>query len=149
MSNEIELLIGEVDTINSQIFELQKTISDKVNALSVKRMKAQELLDEKISQEALSQLSSKEYGCGTANIETDNYKIKAVVSKTVKWDEDILRKIAKKISDAGLDPEAFIKYKLSVSETAFKGYPDAVKQEFVPARSVEPSKPKITYERKV
>ena len=148
MSKNIEVMIAEVDKLDDQIFELNQTIADKVNALQNKKAEMKSMLDIEIAKAAASDLKDKDYGCGTATIETLRHKIKIVVSKKVKWDEDMLRQVANQIRTAGQDPEAFIKYKLSVSETAFKGFPENIQEAFVPAREVTPSVPKITIERK-
>lgn len=148
MTKDIDAMIGEVNLYDQQIFDLQQTIADKVHALTQARNEAKEKLDLEITKLAMKELKGKDYGCGTANIETPLYKIKTVVSKSVKWDEDILRRIAGQIKEAGQDPEVYIKYKLSVSETAFKSFPEPIQQAFIPARTVEPSSPKITIERK-
>ena len=143
---EIEKLINDIDTINNDIHELNQTIAVELNGLNNRKATLQAELDDHILKS--SDFSGKEYGCGTVNIDTEHFKIKTVVSKKIKWDEKALRTVANQIKDAGQDPEAFIKYKLSVSETSYKGFPDAIQQAFLPARSVEPSAPKITIERK-
>jgi signal recognition particle GTPase len=147
MSN-IEPLIEEVEKYNAEIHRLQQTISAQVFELNQKKTEVQDKLNKEIFEAVKADLAGNDYGCGTANSETANFKLKVVVSKKVKWDEDELRKVAEKIKAAGRDPEEFIKYKLSVSETEFKKFPDVVQYEFLPARSVEPSAPVITYERK-
>jgi len=148
MSQQIEKLIAEVEGFNQEIFALNQTIADKVYALNEKKSKAQEALNTEIAKAAHKELVDKEYGCGTANIETPQFKIKAVVSKKVKWDEKQLHTIKNQIIASGQNPALYIKEKLSVSETSYKDFPDSVKEVFLPARTVEPSAPKITYERK-
>jgi len=148
MTQVIEELIAEVEGTSQQIFELQQTIADKVNALNAIKQEAQTRLNDAIFEVAKETLKDKDYGCGTANIETPQFKIKTVVSKKIKWDETLLKGIAEQIKDAGQDPEVYIKYKLSVSETAYKDFPEKIQDVFTKARTVEPSAPKITYERK-
>jgi len=144
----IDDLINELEGLNSEIHALNQTIAAPLFELNQKKREAQAKFDLEAAKLATEQLCGKDYGCGTANIETALNKIKVVVSKKVKWDEAELRKVMDKIKAAGRDPEEFIKVKLSVSETEFKKFPDAIQAEFVPARSVEPSAPVVTYERK-
>lgn len=148
MANNIETMIKEVDKYDDQIAELKASIADKVDALCAKRDEINNLLNFEITKQATEELKNEDYGCGTANIETDRYKVKVVVSKGVKWDEDILRKIAVQIREGGQDPEDFIKYKLSVSETDYKKFGDNIQAVFEPARTIQPSKPVIKIERK-
>lgn len=148
MSQQIEKYIVEVEALNQEIYNINQTIADKVYELKQKKTTIQNKLDAEIAKVAAKELKDKEYGCGTANIETPHFKIKTVVSKNVKWDEKILKGIKQQIIAAGQNPEIYIKEKLSVSEAAYKGFPDDIKEVFLPARTVEPSAPKITYERK-
>lgn len=148
MSKNIEAMIAELDGIDNDINKLTQSIKGELDILSEHKMRVKARLDEAITKEARKMLKDKDYGCGTAHIDTDLFDIKAVVSKKVKWDEKELRKTANKIRAAGQDPEVYIKYKLSVTETAFKGFTDDIKAEFEPARTVEPSAPKITITRK-
>lgn len=149
MSNKIEKYLNDIDAVQAEINNLMSPIEKKLNELQSKRDELEIKMKTDIAKMAMDQLKDKDYGCGTANIDLSNHKVKVVVSKQVKWDEDKLKGIANKIRDAGQNPENFIKYKLSVSETAFKGFTEAIQNEFLPARTVEPSKPKIMLERKV
>lgn len=148
MTQNIETMIGEVDKLDDEIYKLEQTIADKVSGLRAKRNEMNDLLQAQIIKEASEDLKDKDYGCGTANIETGRHKVKVTVSKKVKWDESQLSGIRQQIIDGGQDPSAFIKEKLSVSETAYKGFDPEIQKVFEPARTVEPSKPVIKIERK-
>lgn len=141
-------MIKEVDGLDDQIAALEASIADKKSGLVNKRNEIKDLLNAEITKEAMEQLKDNDYGCGTANIETDRYKVKVTVSKGVKWDEVVLRNIAEQIREGGQNPEDYIKYKLSVSETDYKKFGDNIQAVFEPARTVEPSKPVIKIERK-
>ena len=149
MTKTIEEMISDIEKIDDQIFEINQTIADKVASLNKKKEDIKKSLDEEVSKIAIVELKDKDYGCGTANIETDRYKVKVTVSKKIKWDQSALRNVANQISVAGQDPEDFIKYKLSVSETDYKKFPDEIQKAFEPARTVEPSVPTVKIERKV
>lgn len=144
----IETMIDQINDLDRKIFDLEKTIADKKSGLVKKKNEMKALLDAEIAKQASVQLKDKDYGCGTATIETALHKIKLVVSKKVKWDEKQLFSIREKIVEAGKNPNDFIKEKLSVSETAYKEFDDEIKEVFEPARSVEPSAPVIKIERK-
>ncbi len=148
MSKNIETMIAEVDKLDDQIFELNQTIADKVNAIQTKKAQLKSMLDVEIAKAATEELKGKDYGCGTATIETARHKIKVVVSKKITWDEGQLHGIRDLIIAAGENPLSFIKEKLSVSETTYKYFPEDIQKIFEPAREVTPSAPKITIERK-
>tara|TARA_R110000851_G_scaffold111570_2_gene235093 strand:+ start:507 stop:953 length:447 start_codon:yes stop_codon:yes gene_type:complete len=148
MTNNIETMIAEVDKVDDELFNLEQTIADKANTLRAKRSELNSELKELIATRAMEQLRDKDYGCGTANIDLARHKVKVTVSKKVKWNEEILRDVANQIKEGGQDPEDYIKYKLSVSETSYKGFGDNIQKVFEQARTVEPSAPVIKIERK-
>ena len=108
---EIDDRIDDIESIDLKIYELQKTIAPKIEELTARKREIEDVLNTLIMREAMKQLSQNDYGCGTANIETMTHKIKAVVSKKIKWDEGKLRNIAEQIRSAGQDPETYISYK--------------------------------------
>lgn len=147
MSKEDEL-IQEMAFVDLEISKLMATIADQVRVLKDRKDTAEKQFKELVSQKARTQLDNKPYKCGTTYIETDQYKIKAVVSKTVKWDEAELLKTEAQILEAGKNPKDFIKYKLSVGEREYDKFPDPIKEVFKKARTVTASAPTITYEMK-
>jgi len=148
MTKVINDLIGDIEKYDQEIIELNSTIAEKLKDLLDNRAIAQTLLDTEIVSQVKDKFGLLDYGCGTVNFETDNFKIKTTVSKKIKWDEAMLKDISKQIIAAGKDPEVYIKCKLSVAESVFTSFPDAIKQTFAPARSVEPSAPKFKIEGK-
>lgn len=139
----IETMVNQIEKLDREIFELEQTIAEKKAGLVKKRDEMKGLLDAEIAKEAAAQLKGNDYGCGTATIETALHKIKVTVSKKVKWNESKLHDIKVLIAAANKNPADYIKEKLSVSETDYKKFPDDIQAVFEPARSVEPSAPKI------
>lgn len=147
MSN-IDEMIAQIDEINGTIFKLQSPIAAQIFDLEQRKKELQEQVTKAAYEQAREPLSQNDYGCGTVNFETAHFKIKTVVSKNVKWDDKELRNVEQQIKTAGQDPEAYITYKRSVSETAFKKFPENIQNAFLAARTLEPSAPKVTWERK-
>ncbi len=137
MANNLDNLLSSLEAIHLKLDELKK-----------EKVQLESALAESVSQDVSAQLADKDYGCGTANIQTDSFKLKVVISKDVKYDQAKLADLFDKIKESGDDPFEYIKVKYDVSETAYKNWPSNIRQAFEPARTVEPSKPKITFERK-
>ena len=91
-------------------------------------------------QQIQEQLKDKDYGCGTANIDGAKF----VVAKTVKWNQDGLRKLYDQIKLSNENPDEYIKTKYDVSEAAFTHWPTPIRESFETFREVTPSKIKIT-----
>ena len=146
--NNIDKLISEIHKAEDKLFALNQTIIKEKSAIEVELNKAKEDLNQEIIKNVSDQFTHKEYGCGTANIETEGYKCKVSVAKKVKWNEDRLREIARKITVAGQNPESYIKYKLSVSESDYSSFENPIKNAFKAARTVEAGEAKVSYEMK-
>lgn len=134
-------------TVDDVISEIQ-FIDEQIKNLQKKRTDFESSLNEFIGDDVAKQLAGKDYGCGTATVDTNNYKVKYVVSKRVKWDQDGLKLLAEQIAASGEDPYEYIKVDFDVSETAYKNWPSKYQKAFEPHRAVESSKPKVSFERK-
>ncbi len=137
MSNEI------LNKLLLSIKEADEAIENFKRAKAIHENELQNLLSEDVTK----QLADKDYGCGTANIQTDKFKIKCVISKKVEYDQKQLGDIFDRIQKSGENPLEYMKVKYDVAETAYKNWPSNIKSVFEPARSVEQSKVKITFEK--
>jgi len=133
-----------VDDILDHLKELDFQMSE----LDKKKADALATLNFYIENDVNAQLADKDYGCGTANIETEKYKVKYVVSKKVKYDQAELYNIVQRIINSGANPDEYVKISYDVAESKFKAWPSNIQEEFLKARTVETSKPRISYEVK-
>ena len=126
-------LLHQKQKLLDQLAPLQKelgTVEDQINAAVAVPLKAA--------------MEGKK-DTGTVKFDVDGIAVKAVVPKTVKWDQEKLAGIFQKIASAGDDPGQYIETKYGVSETAYKKWSDPVKKVFLPARTVVPGKPKLEF----
>jgi len=137
MTNNLDNLLGSIEAVNIQLDKLKR-----------EKTQLEATLAESVADNVCSQLSDKDYGCGTATIDTDAYRVKVVISKDVKYDQEKLAILFDKIEQSGDEPREYIKVKYDVAEAAYKNWPSNIRQAFEPARTVEPSRPKITFEKK-
>lgn len=144
MQNTAEAVNLTVDNVLAEI----ESIDTQIESLKQRRLTFETDLNGFIATDVAEQLQGKDYGCGTANVDTPEFKVKVVVSKKVKWDEKQLANIYSMIQAANEDPLDYIKLSYDVPETAYKAWPEKITKVFEPARTVETSKPKVTFERK-
>ena len=144
MSNTQASVNFTVDSVLSDMSDIDYRIEE----LKRQRLALETDLNGFISADVTEQLSGKDYNCGTANVETPEFKVKCVVTKKVKWDEKQLAGIYEVIKASGENPSDYIKLSYDVSETAYKNWPEKISSVFQPARTVETSKPKFSFERK-
>ena len=79
---------------------------------------------------------------GAVRFEDNGFVVLADLPKRVKWDQEKLRHAIEIIrSSWNDDPADYVKTKLEVSESAYANWPRAVRELFLPARTVETGKP--------
>lgn len=85
---------------------------------------------------------------GTHRQHDGEFVAKIEVPKKVEWDDDKLLAVCHQLEKLGEDPAEFVTFRPTVSETAFKSWPERFRVLFMPARTTKPGKVKITLSRK-
>ena len=117
--------------------EATKAMCDK----NIKQHKA-ELLNRR-EKEIQQLLKAKDEPFGDVKIIVGNREIKVNVPKKVAWEQKKLAEKRKLIVEAGDNPDVYIDTEYSVSETAYKKWPDDVREFFQDARTVSAGNPSI------
>ena len=100
-----------------------------------------------INDKAMVDLRTKTLDSGTAHVIEDGIDVVVTIPKKVDWDQDELTKSVEAVQSWGEDPGEYVTTKLSVSETAYKAWPNAIKKIFQPARTMAPGKPKFAFKK--
>lgn len=103
---------------------------------NIKLAKA-ELLERR-EKEIKALLKAKDEPFGDVTIIVGNHKVKVNTPKKVTWDDKQLAKKHAEIVASGENPEMYLKVKYDVSETAYKNFPQEVRDYFASARTVTP-----------
>lgn len=117
--------------------EATKAMCDK----NIKQHKA-ELLNRR-EKEIQQLLKAKDEPFGDVKIVVGNREVKVNVPKKVSWEQKKLAEKRKLIVEAGDNPDVYIDTEYSVSETAYKKWPDDVREFFQDARTVSAGNPSI------
>lgn len=117
--------------------EATKAMCDK----NIKQHKA-ELLNRR-EKEIQQLLKAKDEPFGDVKIIVGNREVKVNVPKKVTWEQKKLAEKRKLIVEAGDNPDVYIDTEYSVSETAYKKWPDDVREFFQDARTVSAGNPSI------
>lgn len=117
--------------------EATKAMCDK----NIKQHKA-ELLNRR-EKEIQQLLKAKDEPFGDVKIIVGNREVKVNVPKKVSWEQKKLAEKRKLIVEAGDNPDVYIDTEYSVSETAYKKWPDDVREFFQDARTVSAGNPSI------
>ena len=78
---------------------------------------------------------------GTKTTHDGEYVVKICAPKRVDWDQSALASLWKTIGDTAAE---YIKIKYDVSEAAYKAWPEVIRKEFEPARTVKPGAVMVT-----
>jgi hypothetical protein len=131
----------------TQIIDELRLLEANIKLLKAQKADMEQALATMFEDDIRDKLSGKDYGCGTATIKTDDYKLKFTVSKKVKYDQSKLPDIEQMIANAGDKPERYMKREYKISENDFKQWPLDIQKVFEGVRTVEPSKPKLKIEK--
>jgi uncharacterized protein len=138
-------LILQKEKCKQDAAELMATIRTQLDAFDETQKEIDKQIETKVSEIGKQKLSETQKDTGTVNFPLEGVTVKVTVSKTVKWDQEGLAVLCEKIKSAGDIPGNYIKTSFDVSETKFKEWPDAVKQAFMPHRTVAAGKPRYEY----
>ena len=138
MSNRtLSNVLDDLSEVDDDLMELKKKRADLVKESLVR-----------MSDDIRTQLHGKDYGCGTANVDAGEYKVKVTVPKKVIWNQDTLKLVRDEIVKQGGDPTEYMKVKFDVSETAYTNWPSHIQASFEPAREVKAGTATVKYEVK-
>lgn len=103
----------------------------------------------KYTDEIARAYSAKGVSTGSVTIVDGEYVLNVTTPKIVDWDDNLLRHAEATIRDSWKgDPEEYITLKRTVSEAAYKAWPEAIKTLFSAARTERAGKPKVKITRK-
>lgn len=98
--------------------------------------------DLKFSERAKALRAAKGVDTGTVRFDDGASVVISDLAKRVKWDQPILRQIARTIADEWKeDVNEYLTVKLDVPESRFKAWPASIRAIFEPARTVETGSP--------
>lgn len=132
---DIEKYYNDLEETNKQLAELKK-----------RKVVLEDAIIDNFAEKFNDLLSQKPEPFGAANVVFGEFDMTYTSPKKVTWDQAELAKLHKKISEHE-DASVYIKTEYSVSETAYKNWPEDIKAAFLPARSVSNGKSTIEIEK--
>ncbi|WP_209426932.1 hypothetical protein [Pararhodobacter sp. SW119] len=83
---------------------------------------------------------------GTVRIVDGDFTVVADLPKRVDWDQDRLAEMVEYIRTAGGDPTQYVDIAFKVPERKYAAWPDVIRMDFEPARTVGHGKPSFHLE---
>lgn len=81
---------------------------------------------------------------GTVRFEQDGVTIVADLPKRVDWDQALIADLVERIRAGGDDPGQYVEIAIKVPERKYTAWPDHIRRQFEPARTVRTGKPSIS-----
>lgn len=81
---------------------------------------------------------------GTVRLVDGEYTVVVDLPKRVEWDQDRLAAVVERIRAAGDDPTQYVDIAIKVPERKYTAWPDAIRANFEPARTVGHGKASFT-----
>lgn len=123
--------------------EIDTNLNEALAWLKQIRAKFDTALEQSYGEQARKALADSGRDVGTTYITDGALRIKFELPKRVSWDQQQLNAIAERIVAAGDPIHDYMDIDLSVSEARFNNWPETLKEQFAPARSVKPGKAKF------
>ena len=98
-------------------------------------------LDQRYAEQAKAVRQANGRDFGVCHLNDGALRVTVDLPKKVTWDQTQLSATAARIAANGDEVADFIDVDYSVSESRFNNWPPALKEQFVPARTVKPGKP--------
>lgn len=117
--------------------ELNGAAIDKANAASYEKRIKDEVI-RRYNERLANELRNKEEPFGTVHLDA----VKFTVPKKVDWDQAALADLYKEIGDTAHE---YMDVSYKVREAAFKNWPSAIQDAFIPARTVKPGTIQIEF----
>jgi len=81
---------------------------------------------------------------GTVRFDYDGVTVVADLPKRVDWDQALIADLVERIRAGGDDPGQYVEIAIKVPERKYTAWPDHIRRQFEPARTVRTGKPSIS-----
>lgn len=122
----------------------ERNVDEAIAYLKQLRAKLDAAKVQRFGEQARAALRDSGRDFGTAHVNDGPLHVKYELPKKVSWNQTILKEMAERIVASGDKVEDYIDVKLSVSESRYTNWPQALQEQFAAARTVEEGKPSIT-----
>ena len=124
-----------------QIADLLSEFAELAADTKAKGAKIAEAIAIRFEPLAAAERHAKKKDTGSVTVAVDGFKCVSDIPKKVEWDQDKLSDAVSELIAMERNPDNFVAYEYSVSETGYSQMEPEIKALFTPARTVKPGKP--------
>ena len=133
---------GELAERSSEsLFQLKNDAADLLAAAKAIVEHVDRALDLRYAQRAHQLRLAAGKDTGVVHFDDGHVRITADLPKKVEWDQALLANLDARIAANGDNPREYIDVSYRVSETKFSAWASALREQFIPARTVKVGKP--------
>lgn len=138
----LTLPLTDVAALPSDVlFQLKNDAADLLSAAKAIVEQIDRALELKYASEAQSQRLAAGKDTGVVHISDGAVRVTADLPKKVEWDQSKLAEIVSRIAAAGDNPAEYVEISYRVSESKFSAWPQMLRDQFAPARTLKIGKP--------
>ena len=120
--------------------QLQATASDRLKAEKHIADLIDQAIDLKFAERARALRLAEGKDTGIVHFDEGRIHVSADLPKKTEWNQTLLTDMARRIATAGEDPSQYIDVSYRISETKYLAWPDHLRNQFQPARTVKTGK---------
>ena len=133
---------GDLAAHSSEVlFQLKNDAADQLTAAKAKADHVDRAIEFKFADRAHGLRLEAGKDTGVVHFDDGRVRITADLPKKVEWDQALLANLEARIAANGDNPREFIDVSYRVSETKFSAWASALREQFIPARTVKVGKP--------
>lgn len=137
-----ELSVSQLAALpQQQLQEFDLSLNLMATWIKQSRDRLNTALEQRYGEQARQSLQESGRDFGVTHIDDGALQVTYELPKRVSWDQKRLAEMAERIAAAGENVSDFIDIDYSVSESRYKNWPTALREQFEPARTVKPGKP--------
>jgi hypothetical protein len=123
------------------LFQLKTLAADRLAAAKAEVDHIEHALSLKYAERAKHLRLVAGKNSGIVHFDDGDVRITADLPKKVEWDQAVLANLEARIAANGGNPREYIEVSYRVSETKFSAWASALREQFIPARTVKVGKP--------
>ena len=143
----LQMPVGDVVALPAeQLALLQEDIEDNLRCAKLAKDWLDGALALKYGERAAALRREAGKDTGTIRLADGDVTVIADLPKKIEWDQAQLTTLVERIRAGGEDPAEYVSTELKVSERAFTAWPESIRQNFEPARTVRTGALKVKLE---
>ena len=123
------------------LFQLKSRAAERLQAAKAEIDHIDHAIDLKYAEQAKQLRLAQGKDSGVVHFDDGEVRITAELPKKVEWDQAKLADLVTRITAAGENPAQYVEISYRVSETKFNAWPESLRSQFTPARTLKVGKP--------